>query len=638
MTTTTLSPSPPKQEEPKGLQRINQIEDPANVGKKITSRAVISSTSITYAVPRELEITFERGDKQTIEIPSRDCLELARVSTGYKQKLLVGIAEQRRTKPGKIVAVEETGNFATLYWLRVRPEVLSLQFVDGKTFDEAGFEYKAFDVYVLAKEKQLNFQPSQVIELHGIVLPEPNSQRIVLLATNVEFPSQESGFDRTKLHSLKAKLDTFATVQEKLDWILSNFAMYSRIIGRSNIAEAMLLCYFTPLHITFENLTIRGWGNVLALGDSTVAKSDTARKLNRLLHAGVYLTAETATQAGLTATTVQMEHRGWFVDWGFLVLEDRRLLIIDGAHRLSRQDWSKLAESERQGTVIIAKASKDQAYARTRQIKIANALNRETFESQIMQGFLYSAQALPTVLDKTNIARLDLAVFAKSSEVAPESVNKKEDSAHDSDLGLLSESLRFCWSSKADVEFTQEAYSEILTKSTELYNKFHSEEIPLVSIDMKHKLARLSAAAAFLTLSDVDQEFRKITVTKEHIEALVSFLQIEYTKAGLDVLSAELKGMLITEEEAAASLKSLARILGPLDSDELKAREVVSFIVLKARVTKDELVSKFQLAEKSELRPLLAELQNQDLIRQGSGFYPTPRMIELYRKVIAGKL
>jgi predicted transcriptional regulator YdeE len=45
---------------------------------------------------------------------------------------------------------------------------------------------------------------------------------------------------------------------------------------------------------------------------------------------------------------------------------------------------------------------------------------------------------------------------------------------------------------------------------------------------MKWKLARLSAALAFLTLSTED--YTKVTVTKEHVNLVAKFIQEEYSK------------------------------------------------------------------------------------------------------------
>ena len=60
-----------------------------------------------------------------------------------------------------------------------------------------------------------------------------------------------------------------------------------------------------------------------------------------------------------------------------------------------KSQWAALAESERSGVVNIAKVAKDTAYARTRQIKIANPIDPESnrYESKSLGEFYYPALA-----------------------------------------------------------------------------------------------------------------------------------------------------------------------------------------------------------------------------------------------------
>lgn len=44
--------------------------------------------------------------------------------------------------------------------------------------------------------------------------------------------------------------------------------------------------------------------------------------------------------------------------FGFLVLLNRQLLAVDGAHKLNQSNWASLAEAERSGVVSIVKAAK----------------------------------------------------------------------------------------------------------------------------------------------------------------------------------------------------------------------------------------------------------------------------------------
>jgi len=77
----------------------------------------------------------------------------------------------------------------------------------------------------------------------------------------------------------------------------------------------------------------------------------------------------------------------------------------------------------------------------------------------------------------------------------------------------------------------------------------------------------------------------------------------------------------------------MGRMKASLESvvDEQKLRDILKFIVLQGRVTRDQLIQQFSLAERNELRPILATLKNEGLIKEGRGFYPDPKLIQAYR-------
>ncbi len=592
----------------------------------------MSSTSITYSAPSKIKV----NEDVTIEIASDDAilLQLVNVSADLKNKRL-GAYITSRIFPAKLSTfkVEES---RAVYWLKVRPEIFSLQTMDGKVVDEEGFEYKTFDVFVVA-DKQIVFSPSSVVILIGKVVPNPRSQTLSLLASSVEFPEELDSFDVTKLSRLKAKMDSLVGVEERLNWILSNFEIYSQIINRRNVALGCLLVHFTPLYVKLNGDVVRGWGNGLVQGDSTTGKSATEQKLERLLQGGAYITAETASQVGLVGSAVQKEQGGWYVDWGFLPLQDRKLLAIDGSHKLSMSNWGSLAESERSGVVTIAKAAKEQTWARTRQIKIANALDRDTWQTKNLRDFLYDAQAVASILDKISIARLDFAVFASTQEVKPDDVNKEHAGKYDEDLELLSEAQKWAWSSKVNIVYEDSALKLILSEATGLYKMFHVDAIPLVSIDMKYKLGRLAAALALLTLST--ENFETVTVKKEHVERVVTFLSEEYRRAGLNVLAQLEKNETLEEAEIDGIIFEMCKLL---DQDMVKGEDgvplaypkVVSIfkhLVVAGRTTKAELKQTFDLPEKNVLLPLVAYLQEQGLVRGGKGYYATSKVIQLWR-------
>jgi hypothetical protein len=622
-------------EEEKSLTHVNMIEAPDLAGKPVAVEAMVSSTSTAYLVPSILEavVIDKEGneDNCTIEIGERnpDNLKFVGINEDVKFRRLRRLV----TESGKVRLEEKA--WRTIYRLRVRPPVFTLEKRGDTIFDEKGFEYKAYDIFVAASEPMV-FQPSSLVRLNGIVLPNPRNQSITLLVYRVEFPEEVHVFNLKNLDRLKEKFNG-CNVQERKDWILGNFAKYSQVVERNNLAYAGLLAFFTPLYVTLNNETQKGWGNITFLGDTTTAKSETMRKLILLLRFGTLITAETASAVGLVGTAIQLDEGGWCVDWGFLVLMDQRLLAVDGAHKLSFAQWAALSEAERSGVVTIAKAAKNTAYARTRQIKIANAVDRESdkFSTRSLGSFVYSAQALATVFDKTGIARLDLVVFADQRDVNASEVNKLLASDYDEDVLLLGDVLRWCWSNTAEVQFTDDAQNELLNEATNLYEKFFAESVPLVSIDMKWKLARLSSSLAFLTLSTDD--YRTVTVTKEHIEEIARFITEEYSKAGLNTLAQEDKFETLTTDDAEALITLIiSKCENSLEREQVE--DILKFIVLRGRVTRDQLMTQFGLAEKNQLRPLLATLSSEKMLRSGRGLYPTSKAVQCYKILISSKL
>lgn len=614
--------------EPIILDHLNLIENPDLTGKPVIVEAVVSSTSTAYLAPSEVEANRVDQDGNTIHVEEKIGLKdplnlkLIGVSGRSKQYVLRGLLALKNDEYVKEMA------WRSVYQIRVRPPVFTLEKRGEKIVDERGYEYKAFDIYVIAN-KPLDFEPSSIIRVEGLPLPNPKTQKITFLAYKVEFPEEVHSFDVHSLNQLKQKFQGF-TVNERVDWILDNFEAYSQIVERRNLAKTSLLDFFTPTWVKFNGDIQKGWGDMLLIGDTTTAKSETIRKSIRLLKAGMLITAETASTVGLTGTTTQIEGGNWFVDWGFLVLLDKKLLAVDGAHKLSLSNWSVLAEAERSGVVAIAKAAKDKAYARTRQIKIANPVDRDggKYNTKSLANFLYPCQALPTILDKTSIARLDLCAFADQRDVEAKKINKTFDGNFDPLLHCLSEALKWCWSNLAEVKFTREAVSTLLELATKIHNQFFCEMIPLASIDLKWKLARLSVALAYLTLSTED--YSRVTVTKEHVEAVSEFMKDEYSKAGLNTLAQETKFEKLQEDDVKLIIKKVIEATdGSLNLTSVK--NILKFIVMRGRFTKEQLKTKFSLSNHSQLRPLLAVFSNEKLIKVGRGFYPTSKLIEAYK-------
>jgi MCM P-loop domain len=328
----------------------------------------------------------------------------------------------------------------------------------------------------------------------------------------------------------------------------------------------------------------------------------------RLLAGGQYVVAETASMVGLSAMATQTT-AGWFVEWGPLVLCDRRLLAIDGGQKLPKNDWLSLAESQRLGTVKLTKAAKGEAPARTRTTIIAKPLDLERYEKSTkeMSAFLYPYMALPTIMDIQSVARLDLAVFVNAGDVTAEEINSATEGEPDAYLFNLKDLRAFVWEGKYKVEHDAEFVTAIHSHATALYNKFHVSNVPLVSIDMKFKLVRLSTALALVTCSFKGDSFDTVVVTKEHVDYVAAFLGAVYTNAGLHEGARKDRQGDVDRDQVQDIIDKVCEKIG---ADKNKVIDMLKWMALQPSFSRDLLQSIFDLRRDPELRPLVSILQN----------------------------
>jgi len=303
--------------------------------------------------------------------------------------------------------------------------------------------------------------------------------------------------------------------------------------------------------------------------------------------------------------------------------------VVDGSQSLSTKNWASFAEAERMGYLTIAKAAKGSAPARTRQIKIANPVDRESkgYRTQHISEFLRPIQSITTVLDQTSIARVDMLVVSDKRDVNATTINQYVHETHDPDLEILQESMKLVWGNSLDVKFTEEAERYILKESTRLYSKFYSKNIPLVDHNFKWKLARLSISLAFLTLS-TDPEFTEAVITKEHVTEVVRFIESEYTRSGL---AAQAKAEHYSYLDPEETPLIIAEIAEAMNRDPEEAVRLCKWLNDSGGAVKDQIKEEFGLAENNELRPLLATLQNLKLVKRSRGFTPTKKLIQIYK-------
>ena len=145
--------------------------------------------------------------------------------------------------------------------------------------------------------------------------------------------------------------------------------------------------------------------------------------------------------------------------------------------------------------------------------------------------------------------------------------------------------------------------------------------------NFKWKLARLSVALAYMALS-LDPEFTNVTVGVEHVSEIVRFLEKEYTEAGL---AAQAKAEEYDRLDPGEAPELVEQVEYAMGKGVEQAVRLLKWIVDQGGFTKEQCKTEFELAEKNELRPLVALLKNLNLVNQSRGFTPSQKLIQLYK-------
>lgn len=367
-------------------------------------------------------------------------------------------------------------------------------------------------------------------EFVGRMHPHPLTQQSTLMISAYK-PTQDalSTYKCQNTESLKLFQPTEWTVEsigEKLDDLYSDLeANVTNVFERRSVHLFCDLAYHSPLFIDFEGKRVKGWVEVLIIGDSSQGKSETVMNLQRHYSLGEKVECKNATVAGLLGGLQQFGSR-WFVTWGLFPTHDRRLVILEELKGAAVEVISKLTDMRSSGIAEIPKIEKRRTYARTRVIALSNPRSNLSISQ-----YNFGIQAIRELIGSLeDVRRFDSCLVVERSEVDPKKVNalrtNRPTFEHKYTAELCRELILWAWTVDK-IKFRSAATRLILEKSIE-FSDTYSEAIPIVDRgSMRYKLARLSAALAARTYS-ADASGETLVIQEAHVQYICNLLQQTY--------------------------------------------------------------------------------------------------------------
>lgn len=404
----------------------------------------------------------------------------------------------------------------------------------------------------------------------------------------------------------------------------------THIYGRELLHVGYDLVWHSPRqYMVGGELEEKGWLEMMAVGDTRTGKSEVAHKLSRWYRAGVVQSCEGMSFAGLVGGAQQIGNK-WTLTWGSIVMNDRRLVVLDEVSGFSNKDGGvveKMSSVRSSGKAQITKITGDhEAYARTRLIWVTNEMNGKALRDLPKAGISAMQSVVPKEEDQ---ARFDFVMATANSDVTSEQINAMPEQDGPPLFSSTACELLVKWSwslRREDILITEEAAQAARDYATEIGDRYIPDPPLLQAANARRKIMRIAVALAARTFN-YDRRTRKLVVDDVHVEDAVTFLDEVYGHPSMGYKT-ESEKVLRSVAKARAN-RALIRVylednlhiqnaLSMLDGDKFMVREFADF----AGVAQSEAQAATQALQR------LGALK-----RSGRQFVPSPTLRDIVQEM-----
>lgn len=461
--------------------------------------------------------------------------------------------------------------------------------------------------------------------IEGRVAVRPQTQHATILIAKLEANTDNLSTFKPTAEELATLLAfrpvawTKEAIDAKLNEVHADLeANVTRTWERRDLHVLLDLAWHSPLYVTLCRTTVKGWVDVAVVGDSGQAKSETSKRLLDHYGLGERADLKGASTAGLKGGLVD-DHGRWFVTWGVIPLNDRRLVLLEEVKGCPPEVLQGLTDMRSSGVAELTKIERRRTNARTRLVWISNPRS-----DRPVSTYNFGVETIKELFGSLeDTRRLDCALVVASGEVNLSVINRAQADRplvpHVFTAELCQRLVLWAWSRDvSEVRFTDAAEALVLEKATWFAGEY-SAAIPLVEpADQRYKLARLAAALAARTFSaDADG---RLVVERAHVEWLVEWLDRVYSSVTMGY-----RGFSDQQNQDVTLIHpdTLRTALGKLP----QASDAVRGMLRTNGLQLEDLVD-FTGEDKDVCRDLLSLLVRRNALkRKGNAYYKTPTFI-----------
>lgn len=369
-------------------------------------------------------------------------------------------------------------------------------------------------------------------ELEGRSVPHPKTQKATLLVSKVT-PSQDAltSYQCNDLEALKQfrSIDhTPQAINTKINDIYTDLeANITHIFNRRMLHLAIDLTYHSTLFYRFNGRIEPGWVQSLIIGDTSVGKSDVVKFLSRHYDLGETIDSKNTSVAGALGS-VQQNGKKWYLKWGTMPFNDRRLIIFEELKGMPQEVFSQFTEVRSSGIARIIKAENREATARCRMIAVSNPRT----DIDVMQF----AQGIHTVSDligaQEDIRRFDFALIQSKQDLTEDYINHVKryppQAPHIYNQSICKDLILWAWTREPEQVIFADGTIDRVHHHAQQISQIYVDQIPLVARGvLLLKICKLSIALASRLFS-TDETMQCVVVHPGHADFVAGFLRAIY--------------------------------------------------------------------------------------------------------------
>lgn len=607
----------------------------AQVGQRVRVTAVVAAMhQSAYSVPREVIIKCTKREPYCTDCP---------VFVANKPDDAPWVIQPEAPAILDMAgASKDAQHNAIIEAIAIPPQCKVVRFEPVKWYNVENTRVSP-QLQITCRNKDRSMQPAFLISenvngaelnesyvLTGRMHPHPKTQQNTLLISEYETTNDALStysLDQQELERLSIFRPTewnAESIDEKLADIYEDLeANVTRIYDRRDMHLAIDLAFHSPLFLEFDGRSdVKGWVEILIVGDSAQGKSETAKNLVYHYDLGEIVECKNATVAGLLGGLQRIDGQ-WFCTWGVIPTHDRRLVVLEELKGAPVEVISRLTDMRSRGIAELPKIEKRRAHARTRLVALSNP--RSDYR---LSTYNYGIEAIRELIGGLeDIRRFDACLLLASEEIAAERINElqraRPNVAHTYTGELCRSLVLWAWTRERGY-FEPQAVAAVLDNATELCKEF-TDDIPIIDRgSMRNKLARLSAGLAGRTFSSDDRG--EMLVRSAHVEYVTGWLRAIYSA---EAFGYKRYSLTLIDTNTLIEPEAITREINAIPF----ATEFVRHILAANTIELSDIVDwcSFDRMDAQELLSFL--LRKHALKRISRGYRKTPSFIEFLKTI-----